>query len=85
MLLDTTTNLKSIQLAFQLTRLGLQLSDPSPLPDWLTALQDFFTVVEFPVLGYVPPAVLTEMHFTLLQVSYPSQCEKADDHLFTTI
>merc|ERR1712098_57598 len=30
-----------------------------------SALGDFFTVVEFPVLGYLPPAILTEMHFQL--------------------
>ena len=31
--------------------------------DWIDAIADFFTVVEFPVLGYLPPAVLTELHF----------------------
>ena len=31
--------------------------------DWIDALADFFTIVEFPVLGYLPPAVLTELHF----------------------
>ena len=37
--------------------------DPSIGSDWVNALVDLFTVVEFPVLGYQPPAVLTEMHF----------------------
>jgi len=66
-LLDTTSNLKSIQLAFKLVQVGLCVRDPSTGPDWINALVDFFTVVEFPVLGYQPPAVLTEMHFQLVQ------------------
>ena len=66
-LLDTTSNLKSIQLAFKLVHIGLCLQDPSSSPDWINALADFFTVVEFPVLGYLPPAVLTEMYFQLVQ------------------
>ena len=66
-LLDTTSNLKSIQLAFQLSRVGLCVQEPALAPDWITALTEFFTVVEFPVLGYIPPAVLTELHFQLLQ------------------
>ena len=32
---------------------------------WINALIEFFRVVEFPVLGYSPPVVLTEMHFLL--------------------
>jgi len=66
-LLDTTSNLKSIQLAFKLVQVGLCVRDLSTGPDWINALVDFFTVVEFPVLGYQPPAVLTEMHFQLVQ------------------
>jgi len=66
-LLDTASNLKSIQLAFKLVQVGLCIRDPSTGPDWVNALVDFFTVVEFPVLGYLPPAVLTEMHFQLVQ------------------
>ena len=66
-LLDTTTNLKSIQLAFQLARVGLCVRDAAQAPDWIAALADFFTVVEFPVLGYIPPAVLSELHFQLIQ------------------
>jgi len=66
-LLDTTSNLKSIQLAFKLVQVGLCVRDPVSGPDWVNALAEFFTVVEFPVLGYLPPAVLTEMHFQLVQ------------------
>ena len=32
--------------------------------------QDYFTVVEYPVLGYVPPAILTEMHFDLKHCTF---------------
>eukprot|EP00092_Neocalanus_flemingeri_P029317 GFUD01031829.1.p1 GENE.GFUD01031829.1~~GFUD01031829.1.p1 ORF type:complete len:1567 (-),score=501.95 GFUD01031829.1:381-5081(-) len=66
-LLDTASNLKSIQLAFKLFQVGLCVRDPASGPDWVNALVDFFTVVEFPVVGYHPPAVLTEMHFQLVQ------------------
>lgn len=41
--------------------------EPSRAGDWINALKEFFTVVEFPVLGYVPPVVLTELHFHLTQ------------------
>ena len=66
-LLDTTNNLKSVQLALQLQQLGLCVSEPGMAQDWINAIADFFTVVEFPVLGYAPPAVLTEMHLRLVQ------------------
>ena len=66
-LLDTTNNLKSIQLAFQIVQMGLCVSDPCQGQDWINAIVDFFTVVEFPVLGYEPPAVLTELHLRLVQ------------------
>ena len=66
-LLDTTNNLKSIQLAFQVVQMGLCVSDPCQGQDWINAIVDFFTVVEFPVLGYEPPAVLTELHLRLVQ------------------
>ena len=51
--------------------------EPSRGGDWINALKEFFTVVEFPVLGYVPPVVLTELHFLLTQGKNkwtPSQC-----------
>ena len=46
---------------------SLVVSSPtsqSVLIDWLS---DFFTVVEYPVQGYIPPAILTEMHFDAKQ------------------
>ena len=66
-LLDTTNNLKSIQLAFQLVQMGLCVTEPSRGQDWINAIVDFLTVDEFPVLGYSPPAVLTEIHCQLVQ------------------
>ena len=66
-LLDTNNNLKSIQLAFQLVQLGLCVTEPARGQDWITAIVDFLTVEEFPVLGYSPPAVLTEIHCGVLQ------------------
>jgi len=66
-LLDTASNLKSIQLAFKFVSAGVCVREPATGPDWVDAIADFFTVVEFPVLGYLPPAVLTELHFQLSQ------------------
>ena len=66
-LLDTNNNLKSIQLAFQLVHMGLCVTEPSRGQDWINAIVDFLTVDEFPVLGYSPPAVLTEIHCQLVQ------------------
>ena len=66
-LLDPTTNLKSIQLAFNVVQGGVCVREPGTAPLWIDALVNFFTVVEFPVLGYVPPVVLTELHFQLEQ------------------
>ena len=66
-LFDSKSNFKSINLAMFLTEGSFVASSPSSqsvLVDWLT---DFFTVVEYPVMGYVPPAILTEMHFDAKQ------------------
>ncbi len=43
------------------------MREPGYGPDWVAALASFFTVVEFPVLGYVPPVILTELHFLVEQ------------------
>ena len=66
-LFDSKTNFKSINLALFLTEGSVVASSPtsqSVLVDWLT---EFFTVVEYPVTGYIPPAILTEMHFDIKQ------------------
>jgi hypothetical protein len=42
--------------------LGIVLQTLSS-PAWAEWMADFFTVVEYPVDGYVPPAILTEMQF----------------------
>lgn len=66
-LLDRKTNLKSIQLAFNIVQGGMCVREPGNGSDWINSLVNFFTVVEFPVLGYSPPVVLTELHFLLAQ------------------
>lgn len=37
---------------------------PSPQM-WITQLIDFLKVNEFPINGYIPPAVVTELHLNL--------------------
>ena len=63
-LFDSKNNFKSITLALLLCEGSIVASSPASLQpvlaDWLA---DFFTVVEYPVLGYIPPAILTEMYF----------------------
>ena len=74
-LFDSKTNFKTISLCVTLSEAAIccDLSPPSEAPggghsttspltglDWI---RDFFTVIEYPVVGYVPPAILTEMHF----------------------
>ena len=65
-LFDSKNNFKSITLALFLCEGSVVASSPASLQpvlaDWLA---DFFTVVEYPVLGYIPPAILTEMYFDL--------------------
>ena len=58
---------ESIKLTFQLVNVGLCVRDPSTGPDWVNALVNLFTVVEFPKLGYQPPAILTKIHFQVDQ------------------
>lgn len=61
-LFDSKTNFKTINLGMLLSEASLlsNVSTPPVLIDWLA---EFFTVVEYPVTGYIPPAILTEMHF----------------------
>ena len=66
-LFDSQNNFKSITLALFLCEGSIVASTPEAilqpvLADWLA---EFFTVVEYPVLGYIPPAILTEMYFDL--------------------
>ena len=66
-LFDSKNNFKSITLALFLCEGSIVASTPEAilqpvLADWLA---EFFTVVEYPVLGYIPPAILTEMYFDL--------------------
>ncbi len=37
-----------------------------PAPhSWVRQLSDFFDVVDYPIAGYRPPAVVTELHLNL--------------------
>ena len=63
-LFDSQTNFKTISLCMQLSEASVSWDVTSP-PIWLDWLVDFFTVIEYPVVGYIPPAILTEMHFDL--------------------
>lgn len=65
-LFDSNTNFKTITLALFLTEGSVVASSPGSVqPLWINWLADYFTVVEYPVTGYIPPAILTEMHFDL--------------------
>ena len=61
-LFDSEANLKTINLAFDFCQAAVVLPALG-VPEWVDWLGDYFTVVEYPVDGYVPPAILTEMQF----------------------
>ena len=61
-LFDSEANLKTINLAFDFCQAAV-VFQALGVPEWVDWLGDFFTVVEYPVDGYVPPAILTEMQF----------------------
>ena len=61
-LFDSESNLKTINLAFDFCQAAVVFQTLG-VPEWVDWLGDFFTVVEYPVDGYVPPAILTEMQF----------------------
>ena len=67
-LFDSEANLKTINLAFDFSQAGVVLQTLAA-PQWVDWLADFFTVVEYPVEGYVPPAILTEMQFDVTHSS----------------
>ncbi|TRY61083.1 hypothetical protein TCAL_14969 [Tigriopus californicus] len=68
-LFDAKANLKTINLAFDFMELNAIIRSLVDSPVWLTWLGEFFTVVEFPVDGYLPPAILTEMQFDVRKSS----------------
>ena len=69
-LFDSKTNFKTITLALSLTEGSVVASSASIQPILIDWLKDYFTVVEYPVLGYIPPAILTEMHFDLRHCTF---------------
>lgn len=68
-LFDAKANLKTINLAFDFMELNAIIRSLVDSPVWVNWLGDFFTVVEFPVDGYLPPAILTEMQFDVRKSS----------------
>ena len=90
-LFDSKTNFKTISLCTLLSGSSLicdisarpggnevsmtsELVNPPP-SIWLEWLSDFFTVVEYPVTGYVPPAILTELRFDLRHCTVDITCD----------
>ncbi len=65
--------------AFKFSEAGVRLSSLVREPPWVDWLARFFTVVEYPVDGYVPPAILTHMQFELRRCSVDvvPQCHAA--------
>ncbi len=68
-LFDGESNLKTIALAFKFSEAGVRLQSLVREPEWVDWLARFFTVVEYPVDGYVPPAIMTHMQFELCNCS----------------
>ena len=68
-LFDSKNNFKTVHLAFNLFEASLGLETLLSAPSWVEWLQDFFVVVDYPVEGYKPPAILTEMQFKLERCS----------------
>ena len=60
-LFNSKNNFKTINLCMTVAEASLVCNVSSP-PVWMEWLIDFFTVVEYPVMGYIPPAILTELH-----------------------
>lgn len=64
-LFDSKANLKTIDLTIDLREMSISWNLAPTSHQWINWLVDFFTVVEYPVVGYIPPAILTEMRFDL--------------------
>lgn len=62
-LFDSSSNFKTIGLCLVLSETSLIHDVFVQRSEWMGWLADFFAVVEYPVQGYVPPAILTEMQF----------------------
>ena len=76
-LFDSKKNFKTISLCTLLSEASLvsDLSSSLPPSVWGEWLAEFFTVVEYPVTGYVPPAILTEMRFDLKHCTVDIACD----------
>lgn len=58
-------NIKRIRLAAGVQLATLRHHSTLPQHSWLTQLMDMFDVVDYPVQGYTPMGVITEMHLHL--------------------
>lgn len=58
-------NAKNVQIAAGVQLTTLRHHTTLPQHSWLTQLRDMFDVVDYPVSGYKPPTVATEMSFHL--------------------
>ena len=76
-LFDSKKNFKTISLCTLLSEASLVTDLSSSLPPsvWVDWLAEFFTVVEYPVTGYIPPAILTEMRFDLKHCTIDVTCD----------
>ena len=76
-LFDSKNNFKTISLCMLLSEASFVMDLSSSLPPsvWTEWLAEFFTVVEYPVTGYIPPAILTEMRFDLKHCTVDISCD----------
>ncbi|XP_071454260.1 autophagy-related protein 2 homolog A [Hetaerina americana] len=62
---DPSTNLKNFRVAAGIRGATLRHFVTPSANSWLTQLVDFFDVLDYPVAGYSPPRVVTELHLHL--------------------
>lgn len=48
-----------------------------PAHSWFSQITDFFDVVDYPVAGYRPPTVITELHLNLSNCGVDYRSERA--------
>ncbi|XP_071749892.1 autophagy-related protein 2 homolog B [Lepeophtheirus salmonis] len=69
-LFNSKSNLKKINLSFALQEASILMSSENlELQYFIEWIIDFFTVVEYPIVGYNPPVILTEMQFDIKRSS----------------
>ncbi|XP_076360508.1 autophagy-related 2 isoform X2 [Tachypleus tridentatus] len=63
--LDEAQAIKTLKVALGIQGATLRHRMTSTPESWLTQCIDFFDVVDYPVAGYVPPTIVTELHLHL--------------------